>query len=1250
MAFDLNKIARLGPAALIESGDDAASGFSRGFNGDPDPRRRASANPTPDDWKPLVAETRAAQPERDEEARQILLAEMANYRGPEENRVAMYRDYAYRFGAEPTEDEIIAAGSRQDRNVADSQAQGIGAQGTTEPAAPRRGMDRVADRVDEIRRMRESFAAGQQKTEPMVPPDLVDRGNQPLSDVHGMLAEREQRERESAERGIVGDTGKTIVAGGLGMIGSVADLGYAVTGADLLNKIGQGIGGAVEVINQSMSPEMRDAAQRKFIADGNETADAWTDPRAYWHAVFNGLGSMIPMLPMGALAGAGVRSATGVNALRTGFTEATAAAAAQAEAAAVAGRMSQVAAKAAGERAGLAAGDAFLRQAGIEGGAAALAKREILANTVGMTAAGTVMTAGDAAGGAMQEVSAMPHEFLMAKSPEYRQTIKELIAAGVPQQQALAEAKQSIVRAAGREAGAIGAMLALPSNIVTGKIMERLLAGTLGAKTRLGNFGRAAGAQVPSETVEEGLTQFSSNVGVKDNANPDKDVMAGVGNAAVLGGIGALGMSAPHALRKPDSPLSNAVAATGGVPGAPAVPPGVVPPAAGGAGPAATPQPGAAAGPQADPELAAMVAAEQQDLAVRRDGMALAGQNRSRQDEIDAIYDVEARPFENLPDDVLVSTRGRVAKDVEKTVSKTGTMTAEQQVALRNLDYEINLRQGFQVQGGPEVARGGQQNGIEDPAGNAAIPAQGDQGRGADLPGSGNVGGVGSDAGDGAGGVAAAGSTAGGRPGLAPSDPGAAALAAARPWDQANRNRRGDVWFEGARANEAARAGFAEALVSGGDRLQSHGMGKEKTLGGGIANLLAMLSNGLDSRRGGGTLQTAPLVSRPGEGLVGATASGSAYSDGPFMLVARPGESLSGNLSGLGAVLINQAHADIAPQIAAAIRAIRPDIIVAPYSEAGSVTRKLSPPPTDEIDYGVERDGDGNVAVVARAWKDGPQIGRLQIPAAGITESGFGIGDIYVGAAARRKGVGSGMVDRAEQELGVPAAYSARQFNDEGEAFFRGRQAKREAARQKDSDELGKWFDDTLGEVAGEQQKPTEAAPADQPAPPPAKPSRSGKKGAFESSVKHSVDTEDSGVFDATVHRTKEGAVVIQHDDGLIEYNAEFAKGKTDEDLLRYSFEPVGFNKATAIEAPSIEKAPEPAASAPKAPAAPTSPREVAVTDIPPKALKRITVPVERMVGDQVQTVEVSAREALDDLDREISAYEKLLACVRSPA
>mgnify|MGYP000243366415 FL=1 len=98
--------------------------------------------------------------------------------------------------------------------------------------------------------------------------------------------------------------------------------------------------------------------------------------------------------------------------------------------------------------------------------------------------------------------------------------------------------------------------------------------------------------------------------------------------------------------------------------------------------------------------------------------------------------------------------------------------------------------------------------------------------------------------------------------------------------------------------------------------------------------------------------------------------------------------------------------------------------------------------------------------------------------------------------------------------------------------------------------------------VQGMPQAAPEAGALPNQLTPEEKPGRSGKK-AFESSVKYSVDTEDGGIFDATVHRTKDGAVVIQHSDGLIEHNAAFADGKSDEDLLRYSFEPIGFNSAT---------------------------------------------------------------------------------------
>ena len=179
-------------------------------------------------------------------------------------------------------------------------------------------------------------------------------------------------------------------------------------------------------------------------------------------------------------------------------------------------------------------------------------------------------------------------------------------------------------------------------------------------------------------------------------------------------------------------------------------------------------------------------------------------------------------------------------------------------------------------------------------------------------------------------------------PSLTPGGAVDAAVASAHPWDTANRTRRHDEWFYGAKINEDARNGFNEALVNGGDTLQAHGMAKESTLTGAIRNLTNLLQNGLDANRNKGWLHTAPLVNKPGEGLVGATTSGSAYSDGAFMLVARPGESISGNLSGVGAILVNQAHADIISEITSAIHSIRPDITVALYSEAGKVSKSLT--------------------------------------------------------------------------------------------------------------------------------------------------------------------------------------------------------------------------------------------------------------------------------------------------------------------
>lgn len=175
----------------------------------------------------------------------------------------------------------------------------------------------------------------------------------------------------------------------------------------------------------------------------------------------------------------------------------------------------------------------------------------------------------------------------------------------------------------------------------------------------------------------------------------------------------------------------------------------------------------------------------------------------------------------------------------------------------------------------------------------------------------------------------------------------------ANQWDQQNKNNRSDAWFEGAKANEAAISGFIEALQNNGQNLPTHGMAKESTLGGAINSLLNIFQNGLDTSRGGGKLYHAPLVTALGsaDSQVSTTPGGSAYSDGPFMLVARPGQEFEGNLSGVGAVLVNQSHAEIVPELRKAVQAIRPDIIVEAYSNAGQVVKQLNtaPQPTAEV-------------------------------------------------------------------------------------------------------------------------------------------------------------------------------------------------------------------------------------------------------------------------------------------------------------
>lgn len=112
MAIDLRKLAELGPAAMM--GESVPGGidlkevaqrgsFSDGFNGTGAAAIPAKKRPTPDDWAAINEETRAMQPQRDEEAKGILLSELANYDGPEQNMEALRQEYKNRFGDLPAD-------------------------------------------------------------------------------------------------------------------------------------------------------------------------------------------------------------------------------------------------------------------------------------------------------------------------------------------------------------------------------------------------------------------------------------------------------------------------------------------------------------------------------------------------------------------------------------------------------------------------------------------------------------------------------------------------------------------------------------------------------------------------------------------------------------------------------------------------------------------------------------------------------------------------------------------------------------------------------------------------------------------------------------------------------------------------------------------------------------------------------------------------------------------------------------------
>ena len=167
-----------------------------------------------------------------------------------------------------------------------------------------------------------------------------------------------------------------------------------------------------------------------------------------------------------------------------------------------------------------ALGSRLLAATTLKAGTKEVAKRGITSSTIGL------IEGQGAYNGAIAEVNAMTHEQLM-KSPDY----KALIDAGWSEK----DAKIYIADKAGVRAQLIQTALGTA-------------AGYGVAKFEAAPFSRAVTAKniktVASQTIEEtwqGATgQLSSNLGIREYADPNKNLTAGVGQAATQGWIGGM--------------------------------------------------------------------------------------------------------------------------------------------------------------------------------------------------------------------------------------------------------------------------------------------------------------------------------------------------------------------------------------------------------------------------------------------------------------------------------------------------------------------------------------------------------------------------------------------------------------------------------------------------------------------------------------------------------------------------------------
>jgi hypothetical protein len=156
------------------------------------------------------------------------------------------------------------------------------------------------------------------------------------------------------------------------------------------------------------------------------------------------------------------------------------------------------------------------------------------------------------------------------------------------------------------------------------------------------------------------------------------------------------------------------------------------------------------------------------------------------------------------------------------------------------------------------------------------------------------------------------------------------------------------------------------------DNIQAHGTAKG-SIGEQFNDVLNILTKGLDPKRGGGALYTAPLAISKDLISVGAalgTSSGVAYRDGGFIILAKKGVNQIKSIDDIGGILVNQAVADTLPEIIIKLKESFPNLAIDSYSNAAKVVSKLNTPSNKTITQETTKINPVTVSEVENILKD----------------------------------------------------------------------------------------------------------------------------------------------------------------------------------------------------------------------------------------------------------------------------------------